>query len=152
MTPPTPHTSTLDDVTRLRIAIGVLARSLRHTPAGAGMTPAELSTLAAIARTGPIGLSELASQERLNPTMLSRITGRLCEAGLIARSSAQDDRRAAQVDVTAAGRARHERIQAERTASVSRHLAELPGDEAATLIAALPALEALAASLRDDPR
>jgi DNA-binding MarR family transcriptional regulator len=139
-------------VTRLRVVIGVLARALRHTPAGAGLTPSELSTLSAVSRAGPIGLSELAALERLNPTMLSRIAGKLTDAGLIARTAAPDDRRAALVDVTATGRKRHARIQAERTASLSRHLDALPEADATALIAALPALEALAASLRDEVR
>jgi DNA-binding MarR family transcriptional regulator len=139
-------------VTRLRVALGLLARSLRHTSAGAGLTPSELSTLSAVYQAGPIGLSELAALERLNPTMLSRIAGKLCDAGLIARTAAPDDRRAALVDVTAAGRKRHVRIQAERTASLARHLEALSGADAAALLAALPALETLAASLRDEPR
>ena len=66
---------TTDDVARLRSAIGGLARALRYTDAGAGLTPSELTTLFAIARSGPIGLSELAAQQRLNPTMLSRVVG-----------------------------------------------------------------------------
>ena len=151
LTPPAPLIATSETVTRLRVVIGVLARALRHTSAGAGLTPSELSTLSAVSRTGPIGLSELAALERLNPTMLSRIAGKLCEAGLIARTAAPDDRRAALVDVTAAGRKRHARIQAERTASLSRHLEALSDADAAALLAALPALEALAASLRDEP-
>jgi DNA-binding MarR family transcriptional regulator len=147
---PTAHpTPTQETVTRLRVVIGVLARALRHTTAGAGLTPSELSTLSAVSHAGPIGLSELAALERLNPTMLSRIAGKLSEAGLIARTAAPDDRRAALVDVTPRGRKRHARIQAERTASLSRHLEALPEADAAALIAALPALEALAASLRD---
>lgn len=139
-------------MTRLRVAIGVLARALRHTTAGAGLTPSELSTLSAVSHAGSIGLSDLAVLERLNPTMLSRIAGKLCEAGLIARSSSPDDRRAAVVDVTPSGRERHARIQAERTASLSRHLEALTEADVAALITALPVLEALAAAVRDEPR
>ncbi len=152
MTLSAPPIATQETVTRLRVAIGVLARALRHTTAGAGLTPSELSTLSAVSHAGPIGLSELAALERLNPTMLSRIAGKLCDAGLIARSPSPDDRRAAVVDVTATGRKRHARIQAERTASLTRHLDALSDADAAALLAALPALEALAASLRDEPR
>ncbi len=149
---PTPApTLTADDVTRLRTAIGMLARSLRYTDAGAGLTPSELTVLSTIARSGPIGLSELGAQQRLNPTMLSRIAGKLCEAGLIERTAAPDDRRAAVVDVTAAGRRRHRAIQAERTASLTRHVEALAPAEAAALIAALPALEALGAECAGGP-
>ena len=144
-------TITAEDATRLRVAIGVLARSLRPTAAGAGLTPSELTTLAAIVRTGPIGLSALADRERLNPTMLSRITARLGDAGLIARSTAPDERRAARVEATAAGRERHASIQAERTRSLARHLDDLDPAQAAALLEALPALEALGAAAGRDP-
>lgn len=138
-----------DDVARLRSAIGVLARSLRYTDAGAGLTPSELTTLFAIGRSGPIGLSELAAQQRLNPTMLSRIAGKLCDAGLIARTAAAGDRRAAVVELTPAGRRRFRAIQAERTASLARHVEGLTPPDAAALLAALPALEALGTAARD---
>jgi DNA-binding MarR family transcriptional regulator len=145
-------TLTADDVTRLRTAIGMLARSLRYTDAGAGLTPSELTVLSTIARSGPIGLSELAALQRLNPTMLSRIAGKLCEAGLIERTASPDDRRAAVVDVTAAGRRRHRAIQAERTESLTRHVEALAPADAAALLAALPALEALGVEARDGRR
>jgi DNA-binding MarR family transcriptional regulator len=145
-------TMTAEDVARLRGSIGVLARSLRYTEAGAGLTPSELTTLFAIARSGPIGLSELAAQQRLNPTMLSRIAGKLCDAGLIARTAAEGDRRAAVVDLTAAGRRRFRAIQAERTASLTEQVETLEPADAAALIAALPALEALGAAFRGGRR
>jgi DNA-binding MarR family transcriptional regulator len=152
LTPSAPTATTQETVTRLRIAIGVLARSLRPTSAGAGLTPSELTTLSAVSHAGPIGLSELAALERINPTMLSRIAGKLTDAGLIARTAAPDDRRAALVDVTSMGRKRHARIQAERTASLSRHLDALSEADVAALVAALPALEALAAAVRGETR
>jgi DNA-binding MarR family transcriptional regulator len=152
VTPTTTPNLTADDVTRLRTAIGMLARSLRYTEAGAGLTPSELTVLSTIARSGPIGLSELAAQQRLNPTMLSRIAGKLCEAGLIERTAAPTDRRAALVDVTAAGRRRHRAIQAERTESLTRQVEALTPADAAALLAALPALEALGAEARERRR
>ena len=152
MTRTTAPNLTADDVTRLRTAIGMLARSLRYTEAGAGLTPSELTVLSTIARSGPIGLSELAAQQRLNPTMLSRIAGKLCEAGLIERTAAPTDRRAAVVDVTAAGRRRHRAIQAERTESLTRQVEALTPADAAALLAALPALEALGAEARERRR
>ena len=66
-----------------------------------------------------------------------------------------DDRRAARVEATAAGLALHERIRAQRRASLAAHLDDLPDDEVHALLAALPALEALAeglAAVRVTPR
>ncbi len=139
-----------ETVERLRSALGMTSRYLRSTDAGAGLTPTELSILATITRRGSLRLTELAEIERVNPTMLSRIAGRLAELQLISREADAEDRRAARVEATAAGKALHERIRAERTASLAAHLDELSDDDAAALLAALPALEALAEGLRRD--
>jgi DNA-binding MarR family transcriptional regulator len=139
-----------ETVERLRAALGRTSRFLRSTDAGEGLTPTELSILATITRRGSLRLTELAEFERVNPTMLSRIAARLTESELIVRQVDADDRRATRVEATAAGRALHERIRAERTASLAAHLAELSGDDVAALLAALPALEALADGLRRD--
>ena len=56
---------------RLRAVIGRLSRRLRGTSAGAGLTPSQASILFTVVRKGPIGLSELAELESINPTMLS---------------------------------------------------------------------------------
>ena len=139
-----------ETVERLRVALGVTSRYLRATDAGEGLTPTELSILATITRRGSLRLTELAEIERVNPTMLSRIAGRLVEAELISREADADDRRAARVEATVKGIALHERIRAERSASLAVHLDELSGDEVRSLIAALPALETLAEGLRRD--
>lgn len=139
-----------ETVERLRIALGITCRYLRATDAGEGLTPTELSILATITRRGSLRLTELAEIERVNPTMLSRIAGRLVEAELISREADADDRRAARVEATVKGIALHERIRAERSASLAAHLDELSEDEARALLAALPALEALAEGLRRD--
>jgi DNA-binding MarR family transcriptional regulator len=139
-----------ETVERLRRALGVTARHLRSTEAGEGLTPTELSILATISRRGSLRLTELAEIERVNPTMLSRITGRLAEAQLISRRADEDDRRAARVEATEAGLALHARIRAQRQANLAAHLDDLPERDLSALIAALPALEALAEGLRRD--
>ena len=139
-----------ETVERLRIALGITSRYLRATDAGEGLTPTELSILATISRRGSLRLTELAEIERVNPTMLSRITARLSEAQLIVRQTDADDRRAARVEATAAGLALHDRIRAQRRESLAAHLDELSDHEVHALLAALPALEALAEGLRRD--
>lgn len=135
---------------RLRAVIGRLSRRLRHTAASSGLTPSEISVLLTIARRGPLHLAELAEIEAINPTMLSRITGRLCELELIRRFPDPEDRRAALVDATASGRRMRKRIHRERTAVLQAHLEGLLGeDEQATLEAALPLLERLADSISE---
>jgi len=129
---------------RLRAAIGRLSRRLRPTVAGSGLTPSQISVLFTVARAGPVGLSELAELERLNATMLSRITANLCEAGLMVRTSDPGDRRQALVAATAAGRRVRRRIQRERARALDERVQELDEREREALWRALPALERLA--------
>jgi DNA-binding MarR family transcriptional regulator len=134
-----------DDVARLRAVIGRLSRKLNASVADVGFSPSQLSVLGSVARRGPLGVGELAELEGINPTMLSRIVGKLHDADLIARIARPDDGRAVVVQVTPAGRKLQQRVQALRSKALTDQLASIPADQAAELIAALPALEALAA-------
>ncbi len=136
-----------DDGARLRAAIGKLSRRLRPTVAGSGLTPSQISVLFTVARIGPLRLSELAEIEGLNPTMLSRIAAQLCEAGLLRREADPEDRRAALVRASAAGRRIRERIHRERTELLGAHVEALDEDQREALWKALPVLEELAERL-----
>jgi DNA-binding MarR family transcriptional regulator len=137
-----------DTAARLRGAIGRLARRLRETRAGSGLTPTQISVLFTVVRYGPLPLAALAEREALNPTMLSRVLAGLCDAGLTKRTTDTDDRRAALAAPTAAGKRLRERIQRERSDALAAHLAALTPTEHRAIIDAIPALEALAERLR----
>jgi DNA-binding MarR family transcriptional regulator len=137
----------VDHAERLRAVIGKLSRRLRPTEAGAGLTPSQISVLFSVVRLGPLGLTQLAKLEGLNPTMLSRIVGSLCEEELLRRIVNPDDGRAALVQSTPAGRRLRERIHRERARLLEAHVQELSEDEQQSLLRALPALEELADSL-----
>jgi DNA-binding MarR family transcriptional regulator len=153
MTTSTPA-SDLDTATRLRAAIGKLARRLRPTDAArqASLSPTRITVLQAVTRCGRMRLGELANQEGINPTMLSRVSGDLVEAGLLERSSDEGDRRTAWVKSTPAGERLAERIRMERTDAVSMALAELSGENRRLLERALPALEELGERLKEGRR
>jgi DNA-binding MarR family transcriptional regulator len=136
-----------DETARLRAVIGRLARRLRPTSAGSELTPSQTSALFTIVRLGPLGLGEVAEIESVNPTMLSRITAQLCDAGLIHRESSPGDRRAALVKATPAGRKMRERIHKERTAALGAHVESLDEEQREALWAALGVLEELAEQL-----
>jgi len=136
-----------DDLARLRIALARIARSLDRRTRGDELTRTQASALATITRRGPIRISEVAEIEGVNPTMLSRIVGKLEDAGLLRRTPDPDDGRAARVEATPAGAAETLRLRAERTELLARHLASMPPDEAGRLLVALPALESLAQHL-----
>jgi DNA-binding MarR family transcriptional regulator len=133
-----------ETVDRLRAVIGRLSRRLRPTLAGSGLTPSQTSVLFTVVRHGPVGLSELARSEGLNPTMLSRITAGLCGQGLLRRSADPGDRRSGIVEATAAGRRLRRSIRAERSRALSAHLEELGVADRELLMRALPVLEQLA--------
>jgi DNA-binding MarR family transcriptional regulator len=88
-------------------------------------------------------MSEISQIEGINPTMLSRITGQLCEAGLVSRETQTQDRRAALVRATPAGQRLRKRIHRERTEALQEHVSKLSADQRELLWSALPALEAL---------
>jgi DNA-binding MarR family transcriptional regulator len=122
---------------------------LRQTRAGAELSPTQYQVLATIVRTGPVRLSDLAADEGLNPTMLSRIAGKLEAAGLVIRTSDASDGRVAHLAVADPGRQLVERVRAERTDALSRALGSLSDRDRRTLMVALPVLETLAEALRD---
>jgi DNA-binding MarR family transcriptional regulator len=137
-----------DTVTRLRRVVLRLARQLHAASTGEGLTPTQASVLGTIAVRGPLSLAELTEIEGLNPTMLSRVVGKLDSFGLIRRLRDPEDFRAARVEVTQEGQRRYDRITAQRTAIISECLADMPPDQEAALVAALPAFERLAKDLR----
>lgn len=133
-----------DDVARLRTVIGRLSRLLNASVSDVGLTPTQLAVLGSVVRRGPIGVGDLAEFEGINPTMLSRIVGKLGEADMIVRVADPDDGRAARVQVTRAGVQLHHRAQSQRTAVLSQRLRDATPAQIATLIAALPTLEIVA--------
>jgi DNA-binding MarR family transcriptional regulator len=139
-----------DAAPRLRVLIARLSRRLRPTKAAvsAGLTPTRSEVLQTVARRGPMRLSDLAESEAINPTMLSRVTAELVEAGLLKRENDEGDRRAVWVSSTVAGRRLAERIRRERTDAVSLALEGLSGEERDLIERALPALEHLADQLK----
>lgn len=137
-----------DDAVRLRRAIARLARQLNTSATGEGLTPTQASVLALIVGRGPVGLPELVRLEHINPTMLSRVVGKLAEAGLIDRSPDPDDLRSVTVEVTDAGREVHARIKQQRADAVSAAASKLPAAEQQALIRALDAMDHLADELR----
>ena len=141
-----------DTVIRLRRVVLNLARQLNAASREEGLTPTQASVLGIISVRGPLSLAEVTELEGINPTMLSRVIGKLDEYGLIKRLRDPDDFRAARAEVTPKGRNVYERIRAQRSAVISESMARLPGGQQAALLAALPALENLAEDLRDTVR
>jgi DNA-binding MarR family transcriptional regulator len=137
-----------DSVIRLRRVVLGLARRLNAASVDEGLTPAQASVLGIAASRGPLGLAELTEIEGLNPTMLSRVVGKLDSFGLIRRLRDPEDFRAARVEVTPDGHQAWQRISAQRAEIISECVAALPAEQQTALAAALPALENLADGLQ----
>lgn len=137
---------------RLRRAVSRISRELNEPATDAGLTPTQASVLAVVAGRGPLRLQELAAVERINPTMLSRVIGKLDKARYLARAASPDDQRAVVVTATARGVRVNERIRAKRTAELSACVATLSDEHAASLAGAVEALEALADALDERRR
>jgi DNA-binding MarR family transcriptional regulator len=133
---------------RLRRVIIKVARQLNASSTGEGLTPSQASVLGLIVARGPMSLPDLGELEGINPTMLSRVIGRLVEMGLIDRIPDPADLRSVSVVSTAAGRHVDQQVKARRATAVSQCLELLPAAEVAALTKALPALEDLAETMR----
>ena len=140
-----------DDVTRLRMALGRVVRGLDRRTNEQDLTRTQLIVLGTIARTKRIALAELAEFEGINPTMLSRIVGKLEDLGHVRRVPDEQDRRVAHAEITPSGEAVWQRHRQVRSTLLAKLLSDLPQNEAASLLAAIPALEALAAIARPSP-
>lgn len=137
-----------DVAARLRGVIAKLSRQLNASATHEGLTPSQASALGLITWRGPLSLTELAELEGLNPTMVSRIVGRLDELELIQRRQNPQDLRAALVEITPSGHAMNERIRADRGHVVSGCLDRLSANQREAIVAALPGLENLAEELK----
>lgn len=136
------------------MVVGRLARRLRPTEAGlaANLTPTRVAVLLNTVRNGPVKLADVADQEGLNPTLLSRTVAHLAQDGLLTRTADESDRRSAWLVATPAGRELAQRMRAQRTQAVQAALAELSPQDRELIEAALPALEHLAESLHEGSR
>ncbi len=137
-----------EQAARLRRVINLLARQFNTSATDGGLTPTQASVLGLIAGHRRINLADLVRLEHINPTMLSRVVGRLDELGLIVRTPDPEDLRTATLAPTESGHELNARIRDERARIVTSGARVLPRAELAALVAALPALEQLAGELQ----
>ena len=138
------------DVTRLRVVIARLSRTLRKHEL-AGLTPTQLSALSTVDRAGPLRLGDLAAAERIAPSTLTRLVSVLEDRGYVQRRAVPGDARAWTLVVTARGHEVLDRIRQESTIVLADSLLTLSPDQLTALAAAMPALEQLADAAPSDP-
>ncbi|HZR11845.1 MAG TPA: MarR family transcriptional regulator [Acidimicrobiia bacterium] len=143
MTTTRPSTRTSSELAaRLRLVVTRLSRQLRQR-AEIGISPTQMSALAAIERHGSMTLGELAAHERVQPPSITAVVTRLEEQGLVARRPDPNDRRVARVEATRDGHKLVARSRSRKDAELDRRLRALTDDERATLADATEILERL---------
>nr|WP_277349656.1 MarR family transcriptional regulator [Planosporangium thailandense] len=103
----------------------------------------QLSVLATLDKHGPLRSGELAAREAVTAPTMTRVLSSLAERGLINREPDPTDARSVRVSLSPAGLQALARIRSERTALLGARVARLTAEQRASLVAALPALEAL---------
>jgi DNA-binding MarR family transcriptional regulator len=122
---------------------GLAIGAVRRLPRELSLTSA--ATLATLDRTGPRRITDLAVIEGVTQPAMTVLVRVMEESGLVERSGDSSDKRVTLVSLTEAGASY---VRARRRAGVHgfvRLIDMLTDDEAKALIAALPALQHLAA-------
>ena len=101
------------------------------------------STLRRLERNGPSRLCELHAPEGVSQPAMTQLVTRLEKEGLARRGSDPEDGRAVVVSITDAGREAVARRREGRTRALATLLEQLPAEEHAALVAALPTLDRL---------
>jgi DNA-binding MarR family transcriptional regulator len=129
-------------VSQLRMAVMRLSRRLRHQ-GNVGITPSQLAVLGTLARNGAMTLGQLAEAEAVQPPSMTRIVGGLVDAGMVVRQARAEDRRSAEVTLSAPGRRAVESIRAHRNTWLMERLQVLTDSEKQDLWRGVAAIERL---------
>jgi DNA-binding MarR family transcriptional regulator len=121
-------------------AIHLLRRAAEEDKA-AGLSRARLSALSVVVFRGPLTLGELAAAESVRSATMTGIVNGLERDGLVRRRPHGTDRRAVQVEATAAGRRLLERARGKRLELVASTLADVSDAELDVLERAAGLLE-----------
>ncbi len=121
-----------------RLLVRLLANLSAEVPDDISLTAA--STLRILLEEGPQRVTRLAQREQVAQPTMSVILKRLEQRGLVERRTDMADRRATLVVITGAGVDAMRRRNAERRRWFARRLAELEGEDRASIAVALERL------------
>ncbi|MDG4834362.1 MarR family transcriptional regulator [Solwaraspora sp. WMMD1047] len=127
---------------QLRLAVGRLYRTFRRG-GDVTLTTSQQLLLMAIERSGPLRLVDLAHQQGLPPSNLTRIVDWLAARDLIVREACPGDRRSVIVSASSTGRQVVHRVVREKAEHLGARIDALPPDQQRAIRAALPVLEKL---------
>ncbi len=127
---------------RLQVVVARLMRAIRQH-AAAGLTPSQISALAAVDASGPLRVSQLAALESVGAPAATRVVASLEDLGLVQRHDDPADKRACLVGLTPRGERTLDSLREERTSGLSANLAVLSPRERTLLETVMPVLEKL---------
>jgi DNA-binding MarR family transcriptional regulator len=128
-------------IARLRRA---LRRGARVADPGNTLAVAQLELLAALVEHPGARPGQVARLLNMRPNTVTTIVNALSARGMLRRTAAEDDRRAAELTATEAGRQAVLAWQATNAAVLNLALSSLPARQRRALATAVPALRALA--------
>ncbi|HYA08610.1 MAG TPA: MarR family transcriptional regulator [Gaiellaceae bacterium] len=140
---PIVDTDTVAVAEALRPTLMRISRELRREARAVGVSPEQVSLLAAIKVEPGIGVRELAGRERISPPAMTKHVDRLERDGLVARTPNPADRRRVGLALTDEGQRALRRVRSRRTAWLATRLRGLTHDELAALAAAVEPLSRL---------
>jgi DNA-binding MarR family transcriptional regulator len=130
----------------LRMSVMRLARRLRAERADTSLSISQLAAMATLERHGALGPGELAAHEKVSAPSMTRLTGHLESAGLVARAPHPTDRRQVVLRLTPQGQAVLKEDRRRRDAWLSQQLRDLDADDLTVLRAAAAVLDRLASA------
>ena len=135
--------SAVETANLLRPVLLHLNRHLRREIHSLGVTAGQVSLLAVIRSQPGIGVKELAQREGSSAPTVSAHLDRLEQAGMVARTRGDDDRRRVGLTVTAEGARVLRTVRSRRTAWLAARIEQLAPEQRAALEGAVDALRAL---------
>ena len=133
-------TDTVAVADALRPVLLRVGRELRREARAVGISPEQVSLLAAIKYAPGIGSRELAARERISAPALTKHVDRLERDGLVARTPSPDDGRRIDLALTEEGQRVLRKVRSRRTAWLATRLRGLGADELAAVEAAIEPL------------
>lgn len=130
--------------TELRLATFRLARRIRAQKADQALTDAQFAVLGELFRHGSQTLTQLAERERVSAPSMNRTVNHLEEAGYLARTVDDVDRRKTNITLNDAGRDVVKATLSKRDAWLTTRLRELSKEDRATLARAAELMGGLA--------
>ncbi len=120
-----------EELTRLFTLLTKVTSEYQRNPV---LTRLEFLVLGRLLRAGGMRAGDLAQQEGLDQSTVSRRIGSLVERGFVHRDADPDDRRAQLLQLTEAGRAAYDAEQARRVQLVTDAVAHWSSPERAELV------------------